>query len=303
MTLKSRHSNFSILMTPTTDDLRNMLIAVSIGFPLASLIGLYSLIRQIMHWRSSAYSQTYLYLLLILKYFALQIAVTNTLVVFVPACFPKSRLGYSLVKFFSGWPHGLISILLMVCDMEMLKLLKVIAPFFTSRKIVIIQAIEVIVGFILGGGIFYFPLSSMDSFAFMYIRLSILLHILSSILVVIQCLFISYKMLELSLQTKHDSKLQVRFYKVVAQVILFMVLDLIGIVVLVIAASIISETAGGVANLFGDCMFSLVASFNTLKLHIYGLIFQSIKEIKFNNQKTAPKVGQVRVADGTDINK
>ncbi|KAI8895119.1 hypothetical protein BC833DRAFT_602400 [Globomyces pollinis-pini] len=272
-----------------------LLLFVKIWFPISCLIGFTSLLIQIRKLKDSHYRKAYNILLIVLKLSALLTVVAESIPIYHPAVF-ASEIGFRIVRLLSLWSAFAFCYLLMICDMEMLRLMSSITPFFTSSRITVIQIVETILSFILGSGLLYFPISDFGPFAAEYLRVSPLLHVLSTCAVVWQCIYISLKMKQFASNDKKTlSNLDWKYQIVLVKIFLFTSLDLLGIALSVYAiVNSAKEDASKQTILDNGLLISISGSILPITVFAYSIIFDSIIAIKFDKLMSQKSLTPIR---------
>ncbi|KAJ2999392.1 hypothetical protein HDV02_003010 [Globomyces sp. JEL0801] len=189
-----------------------------------------------------------------------------------------------------GWPAFLIIWLTMICDMELLKLLQILTPFFTTDRIKVIQIIETIVSFGLGGGVLLWPFSDFDYAGLIskWYNFTILLQLISAMLVAIQCTYISIKMYQFAVRKKGQDGVKIRqkTYRAIFLVLLFLCNGLF-IATAALVGALMSTTSDATTNRLSTLLYATSGIPTPIQILIYYHIFESIKGIKF--ERITPK--------------
>ncbi|KAI8894078.1 hypothetical protein BC833DRAFT_249485 [Globomyces pollinis-pini] len=106
----------------------------------------------ILYVTRTKHSTTYLTMIKIIAFINIPFSLQANVMLFYPDSI-TNPLSNRIITFIGGW-SGFTSLwIYLICDMELLKLLYIITPIFTPDRIFVIQIIETVVSFALGGGI------------------------------------------------------------------------------------------------------------------------------------------------------
>ncbi|KAI8894079.1 hypothetical protein BC833DRAFT_652386 [Globomyces pollinis-pini] len=253
-------------------------ILIPIGFILSILVFIY-----IMYVSRKKRSTTYLNLIKIIAIANIPYSLQAIIMLFYPESMTM-HITHRILTFIGGW-SGFTSIwLFLICDMELLKLLYIITPFFTPNRIYKIQIIETIICFLLGGGVLLWPFSDLNvnGIISMWYNLIVLQQFMSTILITIQCSYISIKMYQFTLQKRGQdrNKIKRKTFRAIFQIFVFFSTCLTGMLIILTGILIFFDKSPLSRRLSNIVTSSscLVGPFQILS---YYHIFDTIVGIKF----------------------
>ncbi|KAI8896402.1 hypothetical protein BC833DRAFT_597592 [Globomyces pollinis-pini] len=252
-----------------------------IVYPILTAIGFTSLFTHLYEYRT--HQRLYQTLILILKFFALELAMLSTVTAYYPELWISH---YRIMSMLNSIGVFCYPILFMVTDLEMLKLLYVLTSFSVGF-IVKVQIFELLLGIGLGGGVLCFPFTDLSAnhiCSKWYDLITILIGY-ASLVVVCQCIYISIKMFQYVTSAHASKERTVYIWYAIPTILIFFIVCVVGDVMAVVGFQI--RTYKSECSIAGDIGIILVngsTCLSTLLIFIYGFIFKFIKNMKFGEE-------------------
>ncbi|KAI8893969.1 hypothetical protein BC833DRAFT_606675 [Globomyces pollinis-pini] len=263
--------------------------SISFWFALLSnIVGFFSFVYQLRKI-SGGYSKRYNIYLIILKYLAFQLSVIATYHIVNRTLDDSITLITRLYYFSQNWTTFFLYLGLMLCDLEMLKLLYVITPFFTPKRITVIQILECILCFGMSFGMLYYPFSNFGRMALLLYKISAGIHVALFVTVVSQCIYVTYKMHQFSQrkQSQEASQSKTELQRAIAYILTFMCINIFAFVLLILAVIGPWPTSRIVNIDISNRVLDIALCMMPYQLIVYSKIFDAIKGIKFHTKMSS----------------
>ncbi|KAI8895671.1 hypothetical protein BC833DRAFT_600445 [Globomyces pollinis-pini] len=260
-------------------------------FPCVCFFGISNLFKMVQQPRNY-YSKRFNIMLLILSIISTSQAIFHTVYVFIYTSMPNIYV-YGM----SSWLAFSYALLFLLTDMELLRLLYIISPFFTSSRITMIQIIEVILFFILGGGVLLYPnFIENDFFNVWYNIGTFSLYAMVGIMICSQCLCTSWNIYRFVNLHKTMIVGKPEYWKTIVRISCLGMLCLAQIVIASMA--LLVDTQSTNYTLVRGLFLRMTCMITPIQSYVYQRIFSSIKKLTFINKNKKLNLSQnIRVMD------
>ncbi|KAI8900303.1 hypothetical protein BC833DRAFT_297774 [Globomyces pollinis-pini] len=266
-----------ILFEFANNNLQLLFIVSKVWIIVSTLFGLYHIVGDLR--KMTGLNKRYKLFLFGLRITSFLIVFLQLLVAFEVIQVSKAMCGSQIIDFF-------YVLLFMVTDLEILRLMKALIPSLTSNIITMVQCVEVVFSFLLGGGKFVIctPFYTEREWIKNWLKLAIPLYYLMAITLICgQCTFIAYKMWMFA-KKKRKEKSNIKFKKTLVYIAIFLVITLLGLGWYMYVGAFKVYYDPRIEFYF----LAISVSFFPISVELYHRVFHSIKHIKFDPVKNVP---------------